>query len=201
MSGQKSSVDNPIELFQRWFEEAKGCGLKEPTSVALATVNSNGNPTVRIVLLKHADERGFVFYTNLASAKGGDLKIHPHAAMCFHWDPLRKQVRVTGPCQQVSDDEADAYFATRARISQIGAWASNQSQTLEGRWALEKRVAHYTAKFSIGDVPRPSFWSGFRIVPDSIEFWEDRKYRLHDRFIYERRPEGGGGWSKRQLFP
>ena len=199
MSVQENHIENPVELFQRWFEEAKGCGLQEPTSVALATVDPDGRPAVRIVLLKHFDEKGFVFYTNLASAKGRDLKANPHAALCFHWDPLRKQVRVSGGCQQVPDDEADAYFATRARISQIGAWASKQSQPLEGRWALEKRVAHYTLKFSLGDVPRPPFWSGFRLVPDDMEFWEDRKYRLHDRFVFSRITEGR--WTKKQLFP
>ena len=199
MSKQENSGENPFDIFARWFAEAKECGLLEPTSVALATSDADGYPHVRVVLLKHVDKQGFVFYTNLASAKGRELSANPHAALCFHWDPLRKQVRVRGRCQQVPDAEADAYFATRARISQIGAWASKQSQPLEGRWDLEKRVTHYTLKFSLGDVPRPHFWSGFRLVPDAIEFWEDRKYRLHDRFLFSRDAEGG--WSRRQLFP
>ena len=196
---QQEMQENPFELFHRWFEQARTCGLLEPTSVALGTTDAQGHPQVRIVLLKHVDERGFVFYTNLKSAKGTELQAHPHAALCFHWDPLRKQVRVRGCCEQVSDAEADAYFATRARISQIGAWASKQSQPLEGRWALEKRVAHYTLKHSLGDVPRPPFWSGFRLIPDAIEFWEDRKFRLHDRHLFSR--TAAGTWEKQQLFP
>jgi pyridoxamine 5'-phosphate oxidase len=190
--------ENPIELFKKWFAEAQTTSLQEPTSVALATVTPDGKPSVRIVLLKKVDERGFVFYTNLTSQKGQHLAHNPYASLCFHWDPLRKQVRVVGKCEQVPDDEADAYFASRARVSQIGAWASKQSQELGSRFDLERRIAKYTMKFGVGAVPRPSFWSGFRLTPESMEFWVDRKFRLHDRYIFER---DGEGWTKRLMFP
>ncbi len=190
---------NPIELFKEWLEEAKGTDLKEPTSVALATADANGRPSVRMVLLKGVDERGFTFYTNLTSPKAQQLDANPRAALCFHYMPLKKQVRVEGVVERVSDEEADAYFASRARISQLGAWASKQSQPLPERFALEKRVAKYTARFNIGKVPRPSFWSGYRVKPDWIEFWHEKPFRLHDRIVY-RRTESGA-WESQWLFP
>lgn len=190
--------NHPVHLFKAWFAEAQKTPLLEPTSVALATSTPEGRPSVRMVLLKGADEKGFVIYTNLTSRKGRELQENPQAALCFHWDPLRKQVRVTGRCERVSDQEADAYFASRHRTSQIGAWASKQSQELSGRFELESRIAHFGVVYGVGPIPRPPFWSGFRLVPDAIEFWEDRKFRLHDRFVFER---DGDTWTKKQLFP
>jgi pyridoxamine 5'-phosphate oxidase len=149
-------------------------------------------------LLKGHDVRGFVFYTNLGSAKGKDLRINPRAALCFHWKSLRRQVRVEGSVEAVTEAEADAYFASRARGSQIGAWASRQSEAMEGEWTLEKEVARYTARFGVGEVPRPPYWSGFRLIPDRLEFWEDQQFRLHRRYEYRATPDG---WSARFLFP
>ncbi len=156
-------------------------------------------PDVRMVLLKGFDEAGFVFYTNFDSAKGREILSSMKAAMCFHWKSLRRQVRVRGPVEVVSDAEADDYFATRPRGSRIGAWASKQSRPLESRFALEKAVAEYTAKYAIGEIPRPKHWSGFRIVPQTIEFWHDRPFRLHDRVVFSRTSEGG--WEKTRLYP
>jgi pyridoxamine 5'-phosphate oxidase len=155
-------------------------------------------PNVRMVLLKGFDERGFVFYTNFESAKGREILASMKAAMCFHWKSLRRQVRIRGPVEIVSDAEADDYYATRPRGSRIGAWASKQSRPLESRFALEKAVAEYTAKYAIGNIPRPKHWSGFRIVPSSIEFWHDRPFRLHDRVMFTR---DGEGWAKSRLYP
>src|SRR5690606_3694566 len=160
--------------------------------------DAEGMPNVRMVLLKGFDERGFVFYTNFDSAKGQEILGQRKAAMCFHWKSLRRQVRLRGPAEIVSDEEADTYFASRPRGSRIGAWASKQSRELESRFALERSVAEHTAKYAIGEIPRPSYWSGFRIVPRTIEFWHDRPFRLHDRIVFTRE---GEGWAKKRLYP
>lgn len=192
------SDKNPMALFGEWYAEAQDCGLKEPTAVALATADAEGRPSVRMVLLKGADPEGFVFYTNLESRKGRQLAQNPQAALCFHWMPLGRQVRVEGGVTAVTPAEADAYFSSRGRDSQIGAWASKQSQPLEGRFELEKRVAQFALKFGIGAVPRPPNWSGFRIRPVRIEFWQQGFARLHDRLVYHR---AGDGWTTERLFP
>ncbi len=166
--------------------------------MALATVGADGMPSLRMVLLKDFNERGFVFYTNYESRKGGELLAHPMAALLFHWKSLRRQVRIEGPVEQVTDAEADDYFASRPRQAQIGAWASEQSRPLEGRFVLEKRVAEYALKFNIGKVPRPPHWSGFRILPRRFEFWQDGPFRLHDRLIYQ---VDGKEWRTERLFP
>lgn len=189
---------NPYELFEEWFKAASDKEPNDPNGVALATVGADGMPSLRMVLLKGVDARGFVFFTNYESRKGQQLLAHPKAALCFHWKTLRRQVRVEGAVEQVTAEEADAYFATRARTSQIGAWASQQSRPLTGRFELEKRVAQFTAKFGIGAVPRPPHWSGFRVLPSLIEFWEDRPFRLHDRLVYHRE---GEGWRTERLYP
>ncbi len=189
----------PFLLFKQWLEDATKSEPNDPNAVALATVDADGLPDVRMVLLKGFDEHGFVFYTNFESAKGREILGSMKAAMCFHWKSLRRRVRVRGPVEIVSDAEADAYYASRPRGSRIGAWASKQSRPLEGRFALEKAVAEYTARYAIGDIPRPRHWSGFRIVPSHIEFWHDRPFRLHDRIVFSHRPDGG--WEKARLYP
>ena len=195
-----TEADNPIDLFHQWFADAQASEPNDPNAMALATTTPDGFPSVRMVLLKDADDRGFVFYTNLTSRKGGELSSNPRAALCFHWKSLTRQVRVEGPVVPVSDEEADTYFASRAKMSQIGAWASRQSTVLEGRFELEKRIAKYTAKFNIGSVPRPEFWSGFRLTPVAIEFWQQESFRLHDRLVY-RREDDTTPWSTVRLFP
>ncbi len=190
--------DDPVDHFKAWFAEAEAKEPGLPEAFALATASASGAPSVRMLLLKGVDERGFVFYTNLDSRKGGEIRDNDRVAMCFYWKSLDRQVRVEGTASPVADAEADAYFATRARTSQIGAWASRQSQPLEGRFELEKEVARYTAKFHVGKVPRPPRWSGYRVRPDRIEFWRQQAFRLHDRLEY-RRVEGG--WKTRHLFP
>jgi len=194
------AADDPVALFQAWYAEAKAREPDDPDAVALATADAGGRPDVRMVLLKEADARGFVFYTNLESAKGTELAANPNAALCFYWKSLRRQVRVMGPVEKISDAEADAYFASRARDSQIGAWASKQSRPLEGRFALEREVARYAAKFGLGKVPRPPHWSGFRIRPLAIEFWRYRPFRLHARLVY-RRDAPEAPWRTERLFP
>jgi pyridoxamine 5'-phosphate oxidase len=195
-----AAPDDPLGLFAAWFAEAKAGEPSDPNAMALATVDAHGFPDVRMVLLKDYDARGFVFYTNLESAKGVELAATPKAALLFHWKSLRRQVRVRGPVSPVSDAEADAYFATRARSSQIGAWASAQSRTLESRFALEKAIARYGLKFSLGPAPRPPHWSGFRVEPLAVEFWRDRPFRLHERILYER-VQTSDAWVTRRLYP
>ena len=187
----------PLALFERWLDEAwKG----EPNAHAmtLATATREGRPSARLVLLKGLDRRGFVFYSNLESRKSEELFANPHAALCFLWKSLNRQVRVEGPVEQVADDEADAYFASRPRDSQIGAWASDQSRPLDSRALLERRVEEFSRRFDEGKVPRPTYWSGFRVVPQRVEFWEEQPSRLHDRMLFIRE---GEGWRRERLFP
>jgi pyridoxamine 5'-phosphate oxidase len=199
-SGDFTEADEPMRLFSAWFEEAVRREPADPNAMALATVDADGVPNVRMVLLKGVDERGFVFYTNRDSTKGKELEGAPRAALVFHWKSLTRQVRVRGIVEPVTDAEADAYFGTRPRLAQIGAWASRQSAPLESRLAFEKAVARYTAKYVVGSVPRPPFWSGYRVVPQAIEFWHDRPFRLHDRVEFQR--DGpGGAWTKTRLYP
>jgi pyridoxamine 5'-phosphate oxidase len=193
-------ADEPIALFKDWFEEAKAREPNDPEAMALATVDASGLPNVRMVLLKAVDHNGFVFYTNLESAKGQELANNPQAALCFHWKSLRRQVRVRGTVMPVSDSEADAYFKTRAKDSQIGAWASRQSRPLEGRFALEREVARFAAKYALQSVPRPAHWSGFRLQPLAIEFWRNRPFRLHERLLYAR-DSLNTPWVTNRLFP
>jgi len=190
--------ENPISQFKAWLADAEKSEPDNHNAMTLATADADGRPSARMVLLKDVDEGGFVFYTNLTSRKGRELVANPHAALVFHWKSLTRQVRVEGAVEAVSDQEADDYFHSRARLSQIGAWASKQSQPLEGRFELERRVAKYTAKFNIGTVPRPEFWSGFRVVPSRIEFWREEAFRLHDRTVYTR---AGDDWTTEKLFP
>ena len=196
---------DPFKLFEVWYREAWENELNDANAMALATVDSDGLANVRMVLLKGLDEaghgaRGFVFYTNFESAKGLELQSNAKAALCFHWKSLRRQVRVRGMVSVVSDEEADAYYASRPRGSRLGAWASQQSRAMAGRYALEKAVAFYTAKHPIGGIPRPPHWSGFRVTPVEIEFWHDRPFRLHDRVVF-RRPHGTETWQRDWLYP
>jgi pyridoxamine 5'-phosphate oxidase len=199
-SGDFTAADEPLRLFAAWLENATASEPRDPTAMTLATVDADGLPNARMVLLKGADERGFVFYTNMDSQKGRELAAHPAAAVVFHWKSTNRQVRVRGPVEPVSEAEADTYFATRPKQAQIGAWASKQSSPLESRLAFEKAVALYAAKYAIGAVPRPPNWSGFRIVPLTIEFWQERPFRLHDRIEFKR-AEPGSPWSKTRLYP
>ncbi len=195
----RETVD-PLELFAGWYAEAGKSEPNDPSAMTLATVGPEGTPSARMVLLKDFDASGFVFYTNYESRKGKHLLDHPKAALLFHWKSLRRQVRIEGGVTQTTSEEADAYFATRARGSQIGAWASDQSRPLESRFALEKRVAEFGAKHLVGSVPRPPHWSGFRLQPTLIEFWQDGAFRLHDRLEYSR-ADAGAPWSTRTLYP
>jgi pyridoxamine 5'-phosphate oxidase len=199
-SGDFTEATEPFALFAEWMEDAKKSEPNDPNAMTLATVDDTGLPDARMVLLKGVDDRGFVFYTNLDSKKGTELAGQPKAALVFHWKSLRRQVRVRGPVERVTDAEADAYFATRPRGSQIGAWASKQSSPLESRMAFEKAIALTTAKYAVGAVPRPPHWSGFRVVPVAMEFWHDRPFRLHDRVEY-RRVNFGEAWAKTRLYP
>jgi pyridoxamine 5'-phosphate oxidase len=187
----------PLAVFERWLDEAWR-GEPNAHAMTLATATAEGRPSARVVLLKGLDKRGFVFYTNLESRKSEELFANPHAALCFLWKSLNRQVRVEGPVEQVGDNEADAYFASRPRDSQLGAWASDQSRALENRALLERRVEGFSRRFAEGTVPRPAYWSGFRVVPQRVEFWQERLYRLHDRLLFIRE---GEGWRRERLFP
>lgn len=195
-----SDTDQPFTLFSDWLKDAEAREPNDPNAFSLATVDNEGMPNVRMLLLKGFDAAGFVFYTNFESAKGRELLAAGKAAMCFHWKSLKRQVRIRGTVTQVSATEADAYFASRPRGSRIGAWASQQSRPLEGRFALEKAVARHAAHYVIGEVPRPAYWSGFRLAPVEMEFWHDRPFRLHDRLVF-RRGHDGEQWSKVRLYP
>lgn len=200
-----ATTEDPFELFATWFADAEKSEINDPNAMALATVDGDGMPNVRMVLLKGVDDaglanRGFVFFTNFEGTKGREILASYKAALVFHWKSLRKQVRIRGDVTVVSDAEADAYFASRARLSRIGAWASQQSRPLESKFALEAQVAKYTAKFGIGEIPRPPYWSGFRITPVEIEFWRDAPFRLHDRVVFKRDTQVAP-WSKTRLYP
>jgi pyridoxamine 5'-phosphate oxidase len=193
------SEADPVALFNDWLREAIAKEPNDANAMSLATVDAQGLPDVRMVLLKEADARGFVFYSNIESAKGRQLAANPKAALLFHWKSLRRQVRVRGAISPVTAPEADAYWATRARPAQLGAWASDQSRPLTDRLALEKKIAEVGLKFGLGKVPRPPHWSGFRVAPQTMEFWRDRPFRLHERLVFER--AAADGWTTRRLFP
>lgn len=190
---------DPFAIFGEWLAEAEASEPNDPTAMALSTVDEKGRPSSRMVLLKAWDERGFVFYTNFESRKGQQLLSQPYAALLFHWKSLRRQIRIEGRMEVVTQQEADAYFASRPKGAQIGAWASKQSSPMESRLAFEKRIAQFTAKYAVGSVPRPENWSGFRIIADRMEFWRDRRFRLHDRADYQLDEQGQ--WIGRRLYP
>ena len=198
--GDFTAADEPMRLFGQWLEDATASEPSDPNAMAVATVDADGLPDIRMVLLKGFDERGAVFYTNMESLKGRQLDANPKAALLFHWKSRSRQIRLRGPIERVDAAEADAYYASRSRLSQIGAWASKQSSPLESRLAFEKAIALYTAKFAIGAVPRPPYWSGFRLIPMIMEFWEDRPFRLHERIEF-RRERIGAPWNKTRLYP
>jgi pyridoxamine 5'-phosphate oxidase len=199
-TGDFTEADEPLRLFSSWFEEATKAEPTLPEAISLATVDGSGLPNLRMVLMKGFDERGFVFYTNVDSAKGRELDATGKGALLFHWKSLNRQVRLRGAVERVADAEADTYFATRPRLAQIGAWASKQSAALESRMAFEKAIALYTAKYAIGPIPRPPYWTGYRLQPLIMEFWQDRPFRLHDRVEF-RRDAPGQAWSKTRLYP
>ncbi|MBL4696052.1 MAG: pyridoxamine 5'-phosphate oxidase [Rhizobiaceae bacterium] len=192
--------ENPMYLFTQWLELAENSEPNDPTAMSLASVDQNGMPNVRMVLMRRYDERGIVFFTNFESQKGEELLSTPKAAACFHWKSVRKSVRFRGEIEVISDAEAEEYFQSRDRGSRIGAWASKQSRPLESRFALEKEVAIHTAKFGVSEIPRPDYWSGFRLKPLSIEFWNDGKFRLHDRKRFDR-DALGDNWNISRLYP
>jgi pyridoxamine 5'-phosphate oxidase len=192
------SAGDPIAQVAAWLDHARKHEPEDAEAMSVATVDGSGRPSLRMLLLRGIDARGFVFYTNLTSRKALDLAVNQQVALCFHWKSTARQVRIEGVAEPVSAAEADAYFESRPRESRIGAWASKQSAPLEGRFKLEQRVARYTAAFAIGPVPRPEFWSGYRVVPLRIEFWEKRPFRLHERTLYERE---GDAWTSSRLYP
>lgn len=196
--GEVFTREEPLALFAEWLDLAKKKEPNDANAMALATVDADGLPNVRMVLLKDIDAAGLTFFTNIESAKGRELAANPKAALCFHWKSIRRSVRFRGPVAPVAPEEADAYFATRARGSQLGAWASEQSRPMEGRFALEKAVARETARFGLGKIARPDHWSGFRLSPVEIEFWVNRPFRLHDRLQFRRK---GEGWTTQRLYP
>ncbi len=191
----------PFSLFRAWFQEAQEAEPNNPNAMALSTVGADQMPNVRMVLLKGMDEDGFVFYTNYESIKGQELLTNPKAALCFYWKTLQKQIRIQGMIYEVPDEEADDYFASRPKDSQIGAWASEQSRPMEGRFVLERRIAKFAAKYALGAVDRPPHWSGFRLRPLRIEFWQEKPFRLHDRLVFERNSIKEDRWATTKLFP
>jgi pyridoxamine 5'-phosphate oxidase len=191
-------TETPLSLFNDWYGEAVPVEPNDPNAMAVATVGADGQPSVRMVLLKGHDERGFVFYTNFEGRKAGEILAHPKAALLFHWKSLRRQIRIEGVVEQVSDEEADAYFATRGRDSQLGAWASAQSRPLDSRETFMARFDAVSAQYEGGDVPRPPHWGGFRVIPDRFEFWQDREHRLHERRVFTRK---GDDWDEGMLYP
>jgi pyridoxamine 5'-phosphate oxidase len=199
-SGDFTAADEPFRLFAAWLKDASASEPRDPNAMTLATVDADGLPNARMVLLKGADERGFVFYTNMGSQKGRELDGQGKAALVFHWKSLNRQVRVRGTVERVTPEEADTYFASRPKQAQIGAWASKQSTPLESRRAFEKAIALYTAKYIVGEVPRPPVWSGYRILPLQMEFWHDRPFRLHDRIVFSRESQSAP-WTKTRLYP
>jgi pyridoxamine 5'-phosphate oxidase len=199
-TGDFTQASEPMRLFAAWLEDATASEPRDPNAMTLATVDAGGMPNARMVLLKGADERGFVFYTNVESQKGQELDLGRKAALVFHWKSLNRQIRVRGAIERVTDAEADAYFASRPKQAQIGAWASQQSRPLESRLAFEKAVALNAAKYAIGAVPRPPYWTGYRLMPSTIEFWHDRPFRLHDRVVFKRET-ADAPWSKTRLYP
>lgn len=199
-NGDFTEAAEPFALFAAWMEEARRSEPNDPNAMALATADAGGFPDVRMVLLKGFDQAGFVFFTNLESAKARELRENPKAALAFHWKSLRRQVRIRGAVAPVSEADADAYFATRPRLAQIGAWASKQSSPLESRLAFEMAVARVTAKYPLGTIPRPPFWSGFCVTPLAMEFWHDRPFRLHDRIAFTR-GDVREPWTKTRLYP
>ncbi len=190
----------PFDLFANWLEKAKELEPRDHNAMTVATTTTDGKPSARMVLLKDWDQDGFVFYTNFDSRKGQQLQNNMQAALLFHWKSMNRQIRIEGPVEVVSDELADDYFNSRPRDSRIGAWASQQSRPMEGRWVFEKEIAKYAAKYAVGDIPRPPHWSGFRVKPHFMEFWQDRKFRLHDRHIYLLNDEKNG-WTKEVWFP
>lgn len=199
MTGDLNSATDPFVQFRGWLADAEISEPNDPNAMALATVDADGLPDVRMVLLKSHDSRGFVFFTSRDSTKGRELAANSGAALCFHWKSLRRQVRIRGDVTSASDAEADEYFRSRARGSRLGAWASQQSRPLESRFVLEKAVAHFAARFGSGDIPRPDYWVGYRLVPRTIEFWADQKFRLHDRILFSRQDDGS--WIRSRLYP
>ncbi len=199
-SGDFTQADDPFALFDAWMAEASASELNDPHAMTLATVDADGMPDARIVLLKGVDAQGFVFYTNVESAKGRELAVNPRAALVFHWKSLQRQVRVRGSVSQVSEADADAYYESRPRQSRIGAWASAQSRPLADRATFERAVKEQTERFGSGPIPRPAHWTGYRVTPASIEFWHDRPFRLHDRIVF-RRDSPGAAWTRTRLYP